>query len=141
MSFTKLNHHNHHHHHHPHQQQHVITPASLNNSPGAAVAKLMHFPNITSINSPANSTCSSSNETNSRLSSSSSSTTTSTTPSQQLNKNNDIINAAAVAAAAAAAYSRLQPQQLQEFQAASQHQNGYPPMPDPSLFAQFTVRT
>ena len=47
----------------------------------------------------------------------------------------------AKAAAAAAAYSRLQPQQLQEFQASSQHQNGYPPMPDPSLFAQFTVRT
>ena len=84
----------------------------------------MHFPNVVAINSPANSTCSSSNDnsvsTNSRLSSSSSSSSTPT------NKN-DLLNAAA----AAAAYSRLP--QLQDFQQQQQQQQqqqhpqiGYP---------------
>jgi hypothetical protein len=88
----------------------------------------MHFPNVVAINSPANSTCSSSNDisasTNSRLSSSSSSSSTPT------NKN-DLLNAAA----AAAAYSRLP--QLQDFQQQQQqqHQHSQVGYPDYSQFS------
>ena len=151
MSFTKLNHHHHHLHHHHNGGGVITAPTALNINAGTAqaVSKLMHFPNVvgTTINSPANSTCSSSNEntvsTNSRLSSSSSSATSSSSlqPQQikQQQSNSEILNAVA----AAAAYSRLP--QLQDFQSTNLQNSQQPPtnnypVPDPSIFAQFTVR-